>query len=184
MITFSLLVSKVDYATVSTLITRGKRGQRCYGRRSLVGVSTAGVSGLNSSLPLSLSLSLTHTHALMSLPQSLLHSPWLFLPHVSSIYPRDPKFNYSQGAVGGRLRCSWKAFSYTTSWATASWEWFHCRQSYSTAFSTFLCFNYPSSIAENNTRKRRAAHVLHKFLTDKKISAGQQQRYSHSTRSG
>lgn len=53
-----------------------------------------------------------------------------------------------------------------------------------TAFSTFLCFNYPSSIAENNTRKGRAAHVLHKFLTDKKISAGEQQRYSHSTRSG
>lgn len=75
MITFGLLVSKVDYATVSTLITRGKRGQLCHGRRSPVGVSTAGVSGLNSSLPPSFSLSDTHTHALMSLPQSLLHSP-------------------------------------------------------------------------------------------------------------
>lgn len=64
MITFSLLVSKVDYATVSTLITRGKRGQRCYGRRSPVGVSTAGVSGLNSSLPPSFSLSLSHIHML------------------------------------------------------------------------------------------------------------------------
>lgn len=38
---------------------------------------------------------------LLLLPPSLLHSSLLALPHVSSISSGDPKFNYSQAAVGG-----------------------------------------------------------------------------------
>lgn len=38
---------------------------------------------------------------LLLLPPSLLHSSLLALPHASSISSGDPKFNYSQAAVGG-----------------------------------------------------------------------------------
>lgn len=75
------------------------------------GICAAGATGLRlRSLPFfsgSLDLSLTHTLALTSLPQTLLHSSTLALPHISSIYPRDPEFNYwARAAVGGRLSCT------------------------------------------------------------------------------
>lgn len=109
MITFSLLVSKVDYATVSTLITRGKRGQCCYGRRSPVGVSTAGVSGLNSSLPPSFSISLSHTHTCSHVPPSISASFTLTLPPTRFFYlPTRPQIQLQSGCRGRQTQVQLK----------------------------------------------------------------------------
>lgn len=65
----------------------------------------------------------------------------LSLPHISSINPRDPKFNYRQAAVGGGLSCTGTAARNSNGQAcqaNASWDRLHCRPSYSTDRKTEL----------------------------------------------
>ena len=125
------------------------------------------------------------TQSLMSLP---LHSCSLSLPHISSICPRDPKFNYCQVAVGGSCAGTAERNSDTqhVQRLTSSRHWQNNRGVEKAAISAF---NYLWSMEGNNMRKRRAAYVVqqqqqqqqqHAFLTDKR-AAREMERWSWST---
>lgn len=100
------------------------------------GICAAGATGLRlRSLPFfsgSLDLSLTHTLALTSLPQTLLHSFIHARPPTYLLYlPKRPRIQLLGPGSSGRQtqlhRYSWKEFWYATCCANVSWEWLHCR---------------------------------------------------------
>lgn len=115
----------------------------------------------------------------------------LSLPHFSSIYPRDLKFNYCQAAVGGRLSCTGTAERNPDTQhvkQNASWEWLHCRQGYGTGAETRagekrcnLFFLITDEAWQEVTRGKHELHVWRTFLTDENVSGDESgKRWSQS----
>lgn len=120
-----------------------------------------------------------HTYTLMSLPQSLLHSSSLSLLST----PRDPKFNYCQAAVGGRLSCTGTAERNSDtqhvkqmhhgSDFTAGRQCYGTDRKHSGGWNAAISvFNYRWSMAENNVRKEELSKPYRRW---------EQRRWSQST---